>query len=414
MKKWFAFLMSMALLLSIAVPFAQAKTTFSDVPRSHWAYEAITEMAEKGIIKGYSDGKFRPDNKISRAEFAKIMIAAAGIEINNDRNVKQTFADVDRDHWAFLYVELAKNYLTGYKSGSRYTYKPNEAAVREDIAVALVRLMGYDRTKKANEDTLDRFRDEDDISRALRPYIAIAVDTDLIKGFSDRTFRPQAAITRAEAAMLLYRAIDKLDGDTKVIFPVEDQPKPEEPKIISITHTFSDSTLKGWDENRADGSWLLANKQVTAYSDDKDLYHYFLPLVWDETKETKRYELQVDVNVDGTDGYGGLYFNGDGTEATAVMVGKDAIYVNRVTDAEKKETTTIAKISYKLQKTNKLKVVVEGDTYSIYANGKFVYSQESQQLDDTKLGLYLNREANRNFPDDVTMLDNFSFKATLK
>jgi hypothetical protein len=200
MKRVFTFFLTLLLVITV-VPFAQAAPSFSDVPRSHWAYQEITVMAAKGIINGYEDGKFRPNNQITRAEFAKIMIAAAGINVNK-RSITQTFRDVPKDHWAFYYVEYAKPYLTGYKSGSVYTYKPDQNAVREDIAVALVRLLGYDRNHKPDLSVVDRFNDDDRISPALRPYIAIAIQTDLIKGYNN-SFRPQDAITRAEAASLL-------------------------------------------------------------------------------------------------------------------------------------------------------------------------------------------------------------------
>lgn len=413
MKKWMASLLTLLLFVT-AIPFAHAaQTTFSDVPRSHWAYEAISQMADQGIISGYNDGTFRPDNRISRAEFAKIMIAAAGIDLGFARNVTQTFEDVDRDHWAFLYVERAKNYLTGYKSGKRYYYKPNEYAVREDIAVALVRLMGYDQSKTAKTSLLDRFRDKNDISKELRPYIAIAVDTDLIKGFNDQTFRPQDAITRAEAATLLYRAKGKLD-ETKIVFPAEpEKPKAEQPKTISITDNFSDEKLAKWDTNHETGYWVVGNQKATAYSDEEKLYHYLLPINWNEAK-TNSYELQVNVTPNGSKGLGGLFFNGNGKQETVVYLDKDAIYVKRVTDAAKKEMASIAKIPVKQQKTAKLKVKVSGRDYSVYLNDSFIYSQEGQDLSGTKLGLYLNQDTNHNFPDKVTTFDSFVFKATLK
>lgn len=412
MKKWMAMLLTMILFVT-AIPFAHAATTtFWDVPRSHWAYEAITRMAEEGIISGYNDGSFRPDNRISRAEFAKIMIAASGIDLGSARNVTQTFEDVGRDNWAFLYVERAKNYLTGYKSGKRYYYKPNENAVREDIAVALVRLMGYDQSKSSSTSAIDRFRDKSDISKELRPYIAIAVDTDLIKGFNDQTFRPQAAITRAEAATLLYRAKEKLD-ETKIVFPTEPtQPKPEEPKTISISDSFTDEKLQKWDTDHQTGSWVVSGQKVTAFSENEKLYHYLLPLNWSEAK-TSSYELQVDLTQNGR-GLGGLFFNGTDKQATVVFLDKDALYVKRMTDTSKKDMTSIAKVPLKQQKSAKLKIKVNGNDYSLYVNDSFVYSQEGQNLSGTKLGLYLNRDANADFPDKLTTFDNFSFKATLK
>ncbi|WP_019119207.1 S-layer homology domain-containing protein [Brevibacillus massiliensis] len=405
------------LLLFAMMPFAQAQAatkTFKDVPRSHWAYEAISAMAEKGIIQGYTDGTFRPNNKITRAEFAKIMIAAADIEINRSNSIKQTFKDVDRNHWAFYYVELAKNYLTGYKTGTTYLYKPDEYAVREDIAVALVRLMGYDQSKKADLSILSRFRDYSKISPNLQPFIAIAVQTDLIKGFDDRTFRPQDPITRAEAASLLYRA--GLD-ETKVVFPPDDstKPKPEDPKRpISISDSFSGKNLDNWLTKDATGNWGVIGNRATAVSNDSNLYHYFLPLKWNESANPENYELQIDVIADGTDGLGGLFFNGKDGEADVVTIGKKAITVSHVKDAKNKSTTTLATFAYKLQTTNKLKITVNKDSYEISVNGSFVFGQQDYPIDGTSLGLYLHKDATKDVPDKMTYFDNFQFKEITK
>lgn len=402
-----------AIMVLTAVPLASAAVRFSDVPQSHWAYKAITEMAERGIIKGYNDGKFRPNNEVTRAEFAKIMIAAAEIDMNGNKS--QTFVDVPRSHWAFNYVEHAKPYLTGYKSGSRYYYKPDEDAVREDIAVALVRLLGYSRSKKADLSVISKFRDDEKISPALRPYVAIAVQTNLIKGDNNGYFRPQDEITRAEAASLIYRAlIEKEDDDeTKVVFP--DTGKPQEPDDDdlpkSVSDSFSDAKLSNWQTDQANAKWGVINKTVSAISTDNDVDHYYLPLKWEESKKPEKYQIEIDVLPKGTNGLAGLYFNGSGEQANVVYLSKDRINVGYVTDTETKEITNIASSSYKLRTTNRIKVVVDGNEYQVYINNTFVFGQKLSTIATTKLGLYLQSDATLDIPNKMTFLDNFTFKA---
>lgn len=53
--------------------------TFSDIPLTHWAFHYIAELVERKAISGYPDGKFYPDNIVTRQEFAKIMVVAAGL-----------------------------------------------------------------------------------------------------------------------------------------------------------------------------------------------------------------------------------------------------------------------------------------------------------------------------------------------
>lgn len=404
MKRALSLFLAVIMVLTV-VPYAFAASTFSDVRSNHWAYKEITEMASKGIIQGYSDKTFRPNNKVTRAEFAKIMIAAADVDIKGD--VKQTFVDVPKKHWAFDYVEYAKPYLTGYKSGSSYYYKPDQYAVREDIAVAMVRLLGYDRTQQADLDALKPFRDDEEISKNLRSYVAIAIQTKLMQG-SNNYFRPQDSITRAEAAYLLYHAlIDKKDDDEKVVFPNPEQPKPEQPE--SVTDSFSDNELKNWLTDKQYGTWGVINKQVTAVSTDKDLDHFFLPLRWNESSKAKQYEISVDVNVTGTNGLGGLFFNGSDGSGHVVFVQKDRVTLAHVTDAKKEAIEVIASGSYKLKSSNKLKLAVKDGSVSIYMNGQFLFGQQQLKLDGTRLGLYLQKNANEQAPSKMTYLDNFSF-----
>jgi hypothetical protein len=404
-----------AVMVFALVPMASAASKgFSDVPRSHWAYKEIMEMAERGIINGYNDGTFRPNNRVTRAEFAKIMIAAADVKIDK-KSVKQTFEDVPKSHWAYYYVEYAKPYLTGYKSGNRYTYKPNEPAVREDIAVAMVRLLGYDNTVKADLSQLRKFRDADDVSKNLRSYVAISIQTGLMKG-SNNYFRPQDSITRAEAASLLYRALIARDGDEdKIVFPNPNPtpvpvPQPELP--LSVSDNFSDDDLENWLTDEAIGDWEVVNRRVTADSSDRDLKHFFLPLKWRESSKPEKYELSVDVEVDGTDGLAGVFFNGTNDQTHVVYLEKNRVILGKVTDVEDDDVEVIASGSYTLRSSNQLKVVVNGTSVSIYVNDRFLFSQQQVKREGTKLGLYLQAEATKQLPRKATYLDNFRFLAT--
>ncbi|NTV90782.1 MAG: S-layer homology domain-containing protein, partial [Clostridiales bacterium] len=131
---------------------------------------------------------------------------------------------VDTDSWAYAIVEAAKAYLTGYKSsdGTMYFYGSKEA-VREDMAVALVKALGL--TVQSNDTALAAaFTDYDDISEALRDYVYTAYVEGIMKG-SDGEFNPQGGLTRAEAAVLIQRAlqtaekvvVDDSDTSDKVV-----------------------------------------------------------------------------------------------------------------------------------------------------------------------------------------------------
>lgn len=180
------------------------KQKFSDVSENHWAFNYIAEMSERGVLSGYPDGKFYPDSQVTRAEFAKIMTTAAGLSVTQP--TAQLFADVQISQWYAPYVHTAKEYLSAYSQGSASYYLPNTPALREDIAVALVKLKGY-LTTGADLSMLGRmFSDYQSISENAKIYVATAIENGLISGYSDGTFKGQNSITRAEAATLLWRA----------------------------------------------------------------------------------------------------------------------------------------------------------------------------------------------------------------
>ncbi|MBO5141569.1 MAG: S-layer homology domain-containing protein [Clostridia bacterium] len=211
------FIVIMLVVFSTSCVFA-----YSDVPNTHWAYEAVTKMSDRGIINGYPDGTFKPEKLVTRAEFAKLLVNT--LEITDSSNVVN-FEDIERDHWAKEYIDLANPFLTGYISNGKYYFKPNEYALREDAAVALVKAK---RITKGNIDTINRFSDKEDISENVAKYVAIAVENGLVAGYPNGTFKPKKGLTRAEIATLfsrIYESETEYEEEEKIV--VDDLEKEE-------------------------------------------------------------------------------------------------------------------------------------------------------------------------------------------
>lgn len=199
---------------------------FKDMAADHWANEAVTWMTERNILSGYPDMTFKPDNAVTRAEFAKIMVLALNLQLTTPQT--PSFKDIPADNWAYQYVETARPYLTGFRGPGGDFFKPSIQAVREDMAVALIKAKGYS-NEAIDENLLNVFKDKEDISFNLRKYVAIAVDKGIMEGSSkdgNRVFEPQGILTRAQAAKLLYNVVK----DEKVTY---DEPKSEEIKIVN-------------------------------------------------------------------------------------------------------------------------------------------------------------------------------------
>ena len=104
-------------------------STFIDVPNNSWYSQAVAKLAEMGMLKGYSDGTFRPNDPISRAEFATI--AARFDKLQPVKGI--TFIDVPSNHWAAENISsaFAKGWINGYSDG---TYRPNRNITRAEVA----------------------------------------------------------------------------------------------------------------------------------------------------------------------------------------------------------------------------------------------------------------------------------------
>jgi len=111
---------------------------FRDVPENHWAYTFISSAAAANIIEGYPDGTFRPEESITRAEMTKLLAAMVEKTYNGEVN----FSDVSKNHWAEEEITaLARmGVLSGYPDG---TFRPDNKINRGEAAVILQRIKAW-------------------------------------------------------------------------------------------------------------------------------------------------------------------------------------------------------------------------------------------------------------------------------
>jgi len=110
---------------------------FPDVPSSHWAYPYVMAAKQNGIISGYPDGTFKPDNLVTRAEISVMISRAMSWSYTNGVT---DFSDVPNTHWSYPYVMAVKEYgvVSGYPDG---TFKPDNQANRAESSVMTERMM---------------------------------------------------------------------------------------------------------------------------------------------------------------------------------------------------------------------------------------------------------------------------------
>lgn len=180
---------------------------YMDTP-GHWAEDVIKQMSGRKLVGGYPDGTFRPNEQITRAQFAAMLVRALKIvEFPDDAAV---FRDVPRNAWyrGAVGAAVSAGLVVGY---SERIFGPNDPITREQMAVMLTRAVGAGYIPAVSDDkTLDGYRDINDIALWARPSVSIMVKYDLMKGRTENQFAPQGTTTRAEAATVLLRMFNWL------------------------------------------------------------------------------------------------------------------------------------------------------------------------------------------------------------
>ena len=197
-KKYKSLLTLSALLFAfifLVVPPGQAAVQFGDI-QGHWAEASIQQMADEGVVKGYPDGTFKPDNNISRAEFATVLVQAFKMEKKDGKVFNDTSS-----HWAKDYIATASAHgvVSGYNN---QMFGPDNYITREEMALMTVKAADL----KISGGNLG-CSDSSKVSVWAKDAVATAYANKLIAGMPDGSFQPQANATRAQAIMVLSKAM---------------------------------------------------------------------------------------------------------------------------------------------------------------------------------------------------------------
>ncbi|MCL6479991.1 MAG: S-layer homology domain-containing protein [Peptococcaceae bacterium] len=194
MKKLKLFALAAMLILVAALP--AVATTPSDIS-GHWGAQYINQAVSSGIVKGYPDGTFKPENSITRAEFVTMLarVPESGTTVVYGATDVQGFSDA-KGHWAAPYLAWAvkEGVLKGFENN---TLRPDDTVTREQVAAILGRKTP-DAPKALDLPYADGFR----ISAWALDGVGILYQAGVMRG-DERGFRSQDKLTRAEAAKVL-------------------------------------------------------------------------------------------------------------------------------------------------------------------------------------------------------------------
>ncbi len=188
-----------------------AVVTFEDI-EGHWAQNTIEKMTGLGIVSGMSANQFAPERSVTRAEFAALLVRA--LDIKPSVQLMGRFNDVPADKWYFSTVNTAASagLISGY---SNSVFGPDDLVTREQMAIMISKALAYkgqeNNLSEANATTvLAAFRDNNAISPWAASSVAQMVGQEIMRGRGNAEFAPRANATRAEATVLIHQMTQHL------------------------------------------------------------------------------------------------------------------------------------------------------------------------------------------------------------
>lgn len=199
--------------------FSAGAAGFNDIG-THWAKETIEDMVDLGIIKGYSDNTFRPEQAVSKIESLILLARADGFADDSS----EKYIDLAAEQYAALLDKYSIQYKDEvsyllYKgvltSGDLTLYVADsvsgESLKRYEAAVLLTKLMGAEDEAKAKTKYDMTYADVSGIPAEARGYVDYVSSKGIMKGMDANKFEPMYNVTRAQMATLLYRIIEIFD-----------------------------------------------------------------------------------------------------------------------------------------------------------------------------------------------------------
>ncbi len=184
--------------------------TFKDV-ENHWAKDAVNDMASRLVISGVGNDSFAPDRDITRAEFSAIIVRALGLM--HPRTGKTSFSDVSKNDWYYDAVSIAYEYgiISGYGNGK---FGPMDKITHEQAMAMVAQAMKITKLKAEfkngeAEQLIASYGDFKNASSWSKNSIALCVKTGVVPDGSGKLAAPKDNITRAEVAVIVQRLLQK-------------------------------------------------------------------------------------------------------------------------------------------------------------------------------------------------------------
>ncbi|WP_249901538.1 S-layer homology domain-containing protein [Paenibacillus sp. PK3_47] len=185
-----------------------APKVFSDVRGGQWFKQYVDRASSLGILEGVDGTRFEPTREITRAEFSAVLVRALGLEAASGQSAG--FSDVAGSRWYADVIATANQFglIAGYEDN---TFRPNQPITREEAMVIISRamnLISLQATSATGADILNGFKDSGLVSNWAQSAVEQNVAAGLIQG-NNGSINPKNEITRAEVAAIVIRFLEK-------------------------------------------------------------------------------------------------------------------------------------------------------------------------------------------------------------
>ena len=240
------------------------KYRFTDVPSNFWAYESITKMTKEGIMSGYRNGTFKPNDPLSREEAASLFSNMIGD--TPSIMLASSFSDITSDRWSSLAIESVAraNIISGYGDN---TYRPEQYMSRQEFAVVADKFLHYQGYRTEDPTALDTIHFSD--QKFIAPWAQSSVRELALWGFINYStkglFNPEKYITRGEAAEITYRLL--FSKEATAIQRTIQQQQMEETARALIKKTFGEN----YDFHHRGAMFWRDGKLVISFTSSSDV-----------------------------------------------------------------------------------------------------------------------------------------------
>ena len=240
------------------------KYRFTDVPTNFWAYESITQMTKEGLMSGYRNGTFKPNDPLSREEAASLFSNMLGD--TPSIMLASSFSAITSDRWSSLAIESVAraNIISGYGDS---TYRPEQYMSRQEFAVVANKFLHYQGYHTEDPTALDSIHFSD--QKFIAPWAQSSVRELAFLGFINYSttglFNPEKYITRAEAAEITYRFLFSKEA-TAIQHTIQQQQMEETARTL-IKKTFGEN----YDFHNRGAMFWRDGKLVISFTSSSDV-----------------------------------------------------------------------------------------------------------------------------------------------